>query len=148
MPPLFGCFQKTYSLKMEKIQYQALKIVFNSNESFEDLIFHMNKVPIHQKQLRQVTSEIYISLTDLSPEIIKLFFTVKKMPYNLRNEHVLNLPSARTTYHGTNSVLFRTCQVWNNLLLFIQQIQSLLQFKTHKKTLTDIECLCKICQRL
>ena len=148
MPLLLGCFQKMNSLKMEKIQYQALKIVFNSNESFEDLIFHMNEVPIHQKQLCQVTTEIYKSLTDLSPEIIKPFFTVKKIPYNLLNEHILNLPSARTTYHGTNSILFRACQVWNNLLLFIQQIQSLLQFKTHKKTLRDIECLCKICQRL
>ena len=56
MPLLLGCFQKTNSLKMEKIQYQALKIVFNSNESFEDLILHRNEVSVHQKQLCQVTT--------------------------------------------------------------------------------------------
>ena len=37
-------------LKMEKTQYKALKIVFNCNESFEDLILHSNKVSIYQKQ--------------------------------------------------------------------------------------------------
>ena len=58
------------------------------------------KYLFHQKQLRQLTTEIYESLTDLSPEFIKPFFTVKELPYNLRNGHILNLPSARTTYYG------------------------------------------------
>ena len=110
------CRKKDY-LKMEKIQYKALKIVFNSNKSFEDLLLHSNEVSIHQKELRQLTTEIYKSLTDLSPEFIKLFFTVKELLYNLRNGHILNLQSARTTYYGTNSILFRVCQVWNNLPL-------------------------------
>ena len=56
--------RKMDDLKIEKIQYEALKIVFNSNESFEDLILHSNEVSIHQKQLSQLTTEIYKSLTD------------------------------------------------------------------------------------
>ena len=66
--------RKTDYLKMEKIEYKALKIVFNSNESFEDLILHSNEVPIHQKQLCQLTTEIYKSLTDLSPRVNKTVF--------------------------------------------------------------------------
>ena len=62
---------------MEKIQYKALKIVFNSNESFEDLLLHSNEVSIHQKQLRQLTNEIYKSLIDFSPEFIKPFLQSK-----------------------------------------------------------------------
>ena len=133
---------------MEKFQYKALKIVFNSNESSEDLILHSNEVSFHQKQLRQLNTEIYESLTDLSLELIKLFYTVKEIPYNLRNEHILNLPSARTTYDGTNSIFSRACQVWNNLPLSIKQSQPLLEFKTNTKTLRNIECLCKICKIL
>ena len=138
--------RKTDYLKMKKIQYKALKIVFNSNESLEDPLLHSTEVSIYQKQLRQLTTEIYKSLTDLSPEFIKPFFTVKELPYNLRNGHILNLPSARTTYYGTNSILFRACQVWNNLPLSIKQSQSLLEFKTNIKTLRNIECLYKICK--
>ena len=127
---------------MGKIQYKVLKTVFNSNESFEDLILHSNEVSIHQKQLHQLTTEIYKSLTDLSSEFIKPFFTVKELPYNLRNGHIL-----RTTYYGANSILFRACQVWNNLPLSMKQIQSLLEFETNIKTLRNIECLCKTCKR-
>ena len=80
------------------------------------IFLYSNEVSVHQKQLRQLTTEIYKSLTDLSPEFIKPFFTVKELLYNLRNGHILNLPSAQTTYCGTNSIRFRACQVWNNLL--------------------------------
>ena len=90
-------------LKMEKIRYKALRIVFDSNESLEDLFLHSNEVSIHQKQLRQLTSEIYKSLRDLSPEFIKPFFTVKEFPYILRNGDILHFSSARTTYYGNFS---------------------------------------------
>ena len=70
------------------------------------------RIFLHLKQLRQPTTEIYRSLTDLSPEFINQFFTVKELPYNLRNGHILNLPSARTTYYGTNSILLIA---WNDL---------------------------------
>ena len=114
----------------------------------EDLLLHSNEVSIHQKQLRQLATEIYKSLKDLSLEFIKPFFTVKEISYNLCNGHILNLPSARTTYYGTNSILFRACQVWNNLPLSIKQSQSILEFKTNIKALRNIECLCKICKIL
>ena len=49
---------------MENVQYKTLKIAFNSNEFFEDLILHSNEVSIHQKELCQslcqLTAEIYI----------------------------------------------------------------------------------------
>ena len=109
-------------------------------------MLHSNEVSIHQKQLRQLATEIYKSLTDLSPEFIKPFFTVKELLYNLRNGHILNLPSAQTTYYGTNSILFRAYQVWNNLPISIKQSQSLLEFKTNIKAPRNIECLCKICK--
>ena len=105
---------------MEKIQYKTLKIVFNNNESFEDFILQSNEVCIYQKQLCQLTAAIYENLTDLSPEVIKPFSIGQRNgPYNLRNGHILSLPSARTTCYATNSILFRACQVWNKLPLVI-----------------------------
>ena len=80
-------------------------------------MLYSNEVSVNQKQLRQLTTDIYKSLTNLSLEFIKPFFTVKELPFNLRNGHILNLPSPQTTYYGTNSILFRACEVWNNLPL-------------------------------
>ena len=127
--------RKTGYFKMEKIQYKALKIVFNSNQYFEDLILHKNEVSIHEKQSCHLTTEIYKSLADLSSEFIKPFFY--KVLYNLGNGHVLNLPLARTNFYGTNSILFRACQVWNKLPISIKQSQSPLEFKTNIKTLRN-----------
>ena len=89
--------RKTDYAKIEKIQYRALKIVYNSDLSFEDLLLHSNEVSIHQKHLRQLATEVYKSLNNLSPDFIKPFFTLKDMPYNLRNRSILNLPAAHTT---------------------------------------------------
>ena len=36
-------------LKIEKIQYKALKIIYNSSESYDELLAHSNEVSIHQK---------------------------------------------------------------------------------------------------
>ena len=87
----------------------SLKIVFNGNESLEDLFWHNNEVSIHQNQLHQCAAKICGSVRDLSPEFIKPFFTVKEPPYNLRNEHIFNLPSVRTTCDGTSSIHVRAC---------------------------------------
>ena len=80
--------RKTDYLKMEKIQYKAVKIVFNNNESFEDLILHSNEVFIYQKQLPQLTTEIFENLTDLSPEFIKPFLESK----NYHITYVMDIP--------------------------------------------------------
>ena len=42
------CRKKDY-LKIEKIQYKALKIIYNSSESYEELFTHSSDVSIHQK---------------------------------------------------------------------------------------------------
>ena len=39
------CHKQDYA----KIQYKALKIVYNSNESYEELLILNNEVSIHQK---------------------------------------------------------------------------------------------------
>ena len=127
--------RKTDYLKMEKIQYKALKIVFNSNESFEDLILHRTEVSIHQKQLRQLTTEVYKILADLSPEFIKPFFTVFKSTISRELRTMVPI-----------LFFYRACQMWNKLPLSIKQSQSFLEFRTNVKTLKNIQYLCKICK--
>ena len=139
------CRKKDY-LKIEKIQYKALKIIYNSSESYEELLARSNEVSIHQKHLRALATEIYKSLADINPDFMKPYFKIKEMPYNLRNGYALKLPSTNSTYYGINSVLFRACLLWNQLPLSIKQSQSLLEFKSKMKTLRNIVCTCTICR--
>ena len=139
------CRKKDY-LKIEKIQYKALKIIYNSSESYEELLTRSNEVSIHQKHLRALATEIYKSLADINPDFMKPYFKIKEMPYNLRNGYALKLPSANSTYYGINSVLFRACLLWNQVPLTIKQSQSLLEFKSKMKTPRNFVCTCTICK--
>ena len=118
------CLKKDY-LTIEKTQYKALKIIYNSNESYEELLTRNNEVSIHQKHLRALATEIYQSLADMNPDFMKPYFIIKEMPYNLRNGCALKLPSTYSTYYGINSVLFRACLMWNRLPVSVKQSQSI-----------------------
>ena len=51
--PIIWMFcRKTQYLKIQKIHHKALKIVFNSDKSYEELLQMNNEVTIHQKHLR------------------------------------------------------------------------------------------------
>ena len=72
-------------LKIEKIQYKDLKIVYNNNESYDELLLHNNEVPIHQKQLHILATDIFKSLADINSDFMKSYFRIKEIPY-LRND--------------------------------------------------------------
>ena len=58
--------------KIGKIQYKALKVVYNSNECYEELLVGNNEVSIHQKHLRILGTEVFKSLTDINPDFMIL----------------------------------------------------------------------------
>ena len=128
------CHKQDY-LKIEKIQYKALKIVYNSNESYEELLLRNNEVSIHQKQLRILATEVFKNLADINSDFVKSYFTIKEIPYCLRHKIFLKIPSAISTHYGTNSILFRESLVWNKLPLSVMQSQSLIEFKSKVKVL-------------
>ena len=74
------CHKQDY-LKISEIQYKALKIVYNRNESYDELLLGNNEVSIHQKQLRILATEVFKSRADLNPDFMKSYFTIKEIPY-------------------------------------------------------------------
>ena len=142
---IIGIFcHKQDNLKIVKIQYKALKIVYNSNESYEQLFLRNNEVSIHRKQLRILATEVFESLAYLNPYFMKSYFTIKEISYGLRNGNFLKIPSARSTRYGTNSILFRACLVWNKLPFYVKQSQSLIEFRSKIKVFKKINCSCEI----
>ena len=138
------CCKKDF-LKIEKIQYKALKIIYNSSESYEELLTRSNEVSIHQKHLRALAAEICKSLTDINPDFMKPYFKMKEMPYNLQNGYALKLPSTNSTYYGVKLVLLRACLLWNQPPLSIKRSQLLLHFKSKMKTLRNIIIIIIFC---
>ena len=140
-----SCHKQDY-LNIEKIQYKALKIVYNSNQSHEELLLRNKEASIYQKYLSILATEVLKSLADINPDFMKSYSTMKEIPYCLRNRNFFKIPSAHSTRYGTNfnSVSTGACLVWNKLPPSVKQSQSLIAFKSKIKILRKINCSCKV----
>ena len=112
--------RKGLYLKIQKIHHKTLKVIYQSNKTYEELLELSETVSIHQRHFRFLVSEVYKSTSYLNPKFMCSFFAHKEIPYNLSKGQLLSLPPARSTYYGTNSVDFRGSLIWNNLPSYIK----------------------------
>ena len=84
-------------------------MVYNSNKCYEELFIRNKEVSIHQKQLSTFATEIYKSLRDVNPDLIKNYFKIKEVPYSLE------IPSTLSIFYRTFSNHFCACLLWNKL---------------------------------
>ena len=145
--PLIWMFcRKGLHLKTHKIHHKTLKVIYQSNNTYQEVLELSETVSIHQGHLRFLVTEIHKSTSYLNPKFMCSFFTHKEIPYNLRKGQVLSLPPARSTCYGTNSVHFRESLIWNNLPSYIKSSRSVCEFKNNIKNFINIDCACLICR--
>ena len=83
--PLLWLFcRKTLYSKIDKIHHKTLKAIYESNDTYENLLLQSNTVSVHQRHLRFLMIEIYKNISQLNHQIMWSFFTHKDRPYNLR----------------------------------------------------------------
>ena len=139
------CRKKQY-LKIQKIHHKALKVVYNSNKNYDELLRNNNEVSIYQSHLRALIGEVFKSLNNLNPEFMWLYSVFKNITYNIRKGPLLRLPAAKSTSYEINPVLFRTCMLWNSLPQSIKYNESIVELKTKMKDLGNIDCSCILCR--
>ena len=139
--PLIWMFsRKTLYHKIEKIHHRTLKVIYQSEESYENLLLESRSVSIYQRHLRLLVTENYKSTTQINPEFMWPYFTYINISYNLRKGPILYLPSTHSTYYGINSIHFRGSLIWNNLPRDIKSSKSLSEFTTKIKNFGNIDC--------
>ena len=121
-------------------------MVYGVDDSYKNLLLSSNSVSIYQMHLRFLVTEIFKSISQISPKFMWSFFKPKKLSYNLRKGPILNLPKTQSTFHGTNAIHFRGSLIWNNLPAKVKSSNSVFEFKTKIKNLGNIDCGCLICR--
>ena len=145
--PLIWMFcRKGLYLKMQKIHHKTLKVIYQSNKTYEELLELSETVSIHQRHLRFLVTEVYTNTSYLNPMFMCSFRTHKEIPYNLMKGQVILLPPARSTYYRTTSMHFRGSLIWNNFPSYIKSSRSFCEFKNNIKNFRNINCGCLICQ--
>ena len=89
---------------MQKIHRKTLKVIYQSDFSYDDLLQLSNSLSLQQRHLRFLLTKTYKSTGTLNPEFIWSYFKYKEVPYNLRQGPVLFIPSTRFIIYGTISV--------------------------------------------
>ena len=76
--PLLWMFcRKTLYSKIEKIHHKTLKVIYESNDTYENLLLQSNTVSIHQRHLGFLMIEIYKSISQLNPQFMWSFLRIK-----------------------------------------------------------------------
>ena len=98
---------KTLAKKINHVHKRCLKAIYRKYDfDLPDLLSELKLPTIHTKHMCFLLIEVFKSLNGLNPELMSDFFQEKHLSFNLRKSRLLNMPDAKTTLNGTNSVHF------------------------------------------
>ena len=111
--------------------------------NFEDLLLKDNSWNVHESNIRTLLIEIYKSINNLSPPIMKDFFDLKNTRYDLRSKQLLKLPETSTSRYGTQALCFKGGLIWNTVPNKIKNIDNIVDFKKYINLFRAVlNCVC------
>ena len=147
-PAVWHSCGKVNTKKLEKLQFRALKFVFNDYTSpYEALLSRANLPSLEIGRLRSIALEVYKCQNQLNPIFLNAFFenSVPSHSYNLRHKRLI--PShSRTTRHGLNSFKNLGIHIWNCLPEHFRTTTDFNVFKRLLKTWYGPSCRCSMCK--
>ena len=110
--------------------------------NFEDLPLKDDSWNVYENNIRTLLIEIYKSINNLSPPIMKYFSGLKNTRYDLRCKQLLKLPETSTSRYGTQALCFKGSLIWNTIPNKFKNSDNIEDFKKHWKPTT---CSYKLC---
>ena len=103
---LMFCYN-TSNNQINKIHKRTLRLLYEMEDAnFEDLLLKDNSWNVHENNIHTLLLEIYKSINNLSPPIMKYFLDLKNTRYDLRSKQLLKLPETSTSRYGTQALCF------------------------------------------
>ena len=125
---------KTSNNQINKIHKCTLRLVYEMEDvNFEDLLLKYNSWNVHENNIHTLLIEMYKSINNLSPPIMKDFFDLTNIRYDLRSKLLLKLPETRTSRYGTQALSFKGSLIWNMVPSKFKNIDSIEDFKKRKR---------------
>ena len=145
-PLIWHFCSKANAEKLEKLQYRALRIVFNDYVSSYESLLNKVKLPtLHMSRLRCIATETYKCINNMTPEYLKDLVEVKQSNYSFRYENTVKIPTVRTVTYGQRSFRFESARVWNSLPNEYRTAMSFREFKGLIRTWVGPRCNCAMC---
>ena len=146
--PLIWMFcNKTSNNQINKIHKRSLRLIYEMQDAnFEDLLLKDNSWSVHESNIHTLLIEIYKSINNLSPPIMKDFFDLKNTRYDLQSKQLLKLPETSTSRYGTPALCFKGSLIWNTVP---NNLKTLTILRISRNTLKEgnllpavVNCIC------
>ena len=102
--------------KLEKINERCLNFVFNDfHSTYDELLDYINQPCLQDRRIHDMLTLTYRALNGNTPVYIKNLLSERDTSYNLRGQHLLNVPRVNNTNYGLHSFRYSACKLWNSL---------------------------------
>ena len=146
--PLIWMFHsRNLNNKINRIHQRALRLVYQNNLTFSELLDLENSVTVHQKNLQVLVTEIYKVKHEIAPEIMKDIFELQNPSYNLRSSCIqLRREKIKIVHYGLQSLRYLGPKIWELVPNNIKYSNSLSKFKKLIKSWKPEACPCRLCK--
>ena len=139
-------FNKISNNQINKTYKRTLRLVYEMQDvNFENLLLKDISWNVHESNMRTLLIEIYKSISNLSPPIMKDFFDLKNTRYDLWSKQLLKLPETNTYRYGTQALCFKGSLIWNTVPYKIKNTDNIVDLKKHIKRWKPTTRSCKLC---
>ena len=146
--PLIWMFcSRVQNSKINSIHERSLRTMYKYyKNSYSDILDLHGEKSIHQYNIQYLMIEVYKFLNGLSPPIMEQIFNIRENTYNVRNFRTFSTRNVKTHIYGTETVTYKSSQLWNLVPPEIKNSQSLMVFKKAIKQWKCSNCPCRLCK--
>ena len=136
---------------LEKLQYRALRFVFDDYESdYDALLTKANMPTLELARLRALCIQVYKCINNLAPQYMCSMFKLKdKNVHNTRGAKALVQNHYNKVNHGTNTFVSFSTHLWHQLPNSTRAAADLETFKFRTcSTWYGVKCKCYACKKV
>ena len=106
-PLVWICHSRTINNKVNDLHGRCLRVIYNGKiSSFKELLERDGSVPIHNRNLQILATEMFKVYNNIAPPIFTEIFNKGNPNYQLRHTSHFSIPAVRSVCNGTESLSF------------------------------------------
>ena len=146
-PLVWMCHSPTINNTINHLHERCLRVIYNKISSFKELLERDWSVPIHNRNLQILATEMFKVYNDVAPPIFTEIFNKRNPTYQLRHTSHFSIPPVTSVYNGTESLSFLGPMIWGIVPTELKKVKSLSGFKSGIKNWWPQNCPCRLCKR-
>ena len=124
-PMVWMSHSRTINNKINHLHERCLGVTYNDKiSSFKELLEGDGSVPIHNRNLQILATEIFEVYNNIAPPILMEIFNKRNPNDQLRHTSHFSIPPVRRVYNGTQSLSFLGPKVWDIVLTELKEVKT------------------------